>query len=1490
MNSFIEIANELAGRWLDGMWAVVWQSTALAVTVYLLTLCIRRASAAARFWLWMLVPLRLLAMPLITISLPLLPAVTQPQSTYLEPAPLLEVATASHSEIIPPETRLSTVEFRPTAIQIQNAEVVRSRARPDARTVLMALWLAGVSLCSVRLLLSLHRIRRIAAGATPVSDKKVLATAQRAAGMLKLKRMPRILVTNRNISPFLFGVLRPVLVAPAGLIANVNEEALYAVFAHEFAHLRRRDPLIGWILAVCETIYFFHPVLHFAKRRILFEREKACDNWVVVASKAKRSAYANALISAADACRGFSVKVGPVGAVAESFGDLKKRLLAISRNLKPRARLSVSALILLVIVGAICVPGIVLTARTSDESKGTDLQVEVGQGKQLVAMTILPRGPIRSLEDYYFAYQVRALVEEKLNIESVEMEIRSAGNASRAARIPITIKYIEELRDKNCFPGGSRGRIELDPRQRRLIGELSNGEYLVAVNVNGVRCSNVASLVIDSDFDASSEPALRLFPLPVESGRNLPYLGIRAVGPTPQDAQLKNDMIAFADLVVGGMIRRPKEMKWVGPVGPLKPGWMYTRILDLSNYEPEIEPLAQHEVKAIVGQYESAPVVIPADDSSGREWDKSTEKLPSIPPPRIALEGKVIGPDGKAAANYEVHLFGKNGERFSESSSRDGEYEFCNIPSGEYQLVCNPKGRGQPGLTIEQVGIDANEPLVLNLSLKRQYNFAGKVYYEDGKPAAKMDVALTCEDRVNNAEFVDFTTTDANGWYELGGPFISVSYIGVSGRRIQGPMPGLKPGPTELNYMLGKNKRGQAAPINQPGAKTDVQLDDGIDARKVELVLKAHPSEAAPLVGRSIPGSETAGRQSSSVSDKTPKAEPPTVSSSRAWYIMRQGNAGPLLLGLTQRLGKVIASGRRDTTLWEGVANGGSLEVDIATEGDVTGEIFVGFFKDAKWSAEPVQVRSFPQPGRYTISNLPPGKYQIGAMIGGLPVAAALGVRRTWPEPVEIRPQVTARAEVLVSEEFQKHASGWHNKNVSREFLGDWERLDGENLLQGHVTGPDGRPVPFAEVQVREYNPGASGIAAPDCGTSEQGFYKCDRIAWPYRVGVLRHEPIPSVLGYRHQYLYYNRVFEGSQTIDFRFDSFPRGDAKLNGRVIDQNGEPLTEFHIDVSTKMDWEVIKNPDSKFYKIAGYRVPFVSKDGTFELGGLPEGEVRVHVIPFQNQAYSWHRSEEIVLSGGETSTIELKVIAKNVLFGRVLFKDGSPAVIKPPRWKGAKTSILQTSRGMSMMLGAATVDDDGYFAVHLDEQEMAALRSGRVELAVHVPTAEERHSETVGKFPFELLSRDKSKAGVLEIEDPLGESPSIMDKSLPTFEGIAAEFGPERTKGKKVLVCFWDMQQRPSRNLVAELAKRRKELENRGVVVLLAHTSQVDADVLKQWLGSRRIPFTCGSITGDTDTVLFRWGVRAQPWLVLADEKGIVRAEGLALDQLDEKLNR
>ena len=223
MNAFIESANQLANQWSYSIWSILWQSTVLAGIVFILSLCLRRASAAVRFWLWMLVPLRLLVMPLITISLPLLPAITQPKQENLriEPvsAEMIIDEPSATGTFAPPD---ESFRFEPTLRPVEMPEIATSHIRPNVWVFLLTTWLAGIFLYTVRLFLGWRKIKRITHDAIKVSDERVLSIANRASTVVGLKRVPEILVTSRNVSPFLFGVFRPVLVVPSDFIKNVS--------------------------------------------------------------------------------------------------------------------------------------------------------------------------------------------------------------------------------------------------------------------------------------------------------------------------------------------------------------------------------------------------------------------------------------------------------------------------------------------------------------------------------------------------------------------------------------------------------------------------------------------------------------------------------------------------------------------------------------------------------------------------------------------------------------------------------------------------------------------------------------------------------------------------------------------------------------------------------------------------------------------------------------------------------------------------------------------------------------------------------------------------------------------------------------------------------------------------------------------------------------------------------------------------------------------
>jgi len=129
---------------------------------------------------------------------------------------------------------------------------------------------------------------------------------------------------------------------------------------------------------------------------------------------------------------------------------------------------------------------------------------------------------------------------------------------------------------------------------------------------------------------------------------------------------------------------------------------------------------------------------------------------------------------------------------------------------------------------------------------------------------------------------------------------------------------------------------------------------------------------------------------------------------------------------------------------------------------------------------------------------------------------------------------------------------------------------------------------------------------------------------------------------------------------------------------------------------------------------------------------------------------------------------------------------------------------------------------------------------------------------------------------------------VGKSLPAFDGIKLKLSTEQIRDKTILLCFFDMNQRPSRNCLLQLSTRAKELMAKDVVVVAVQASKVDDSVLKDWVEKNNIPFPVGMIQGDEEKTRFTWGVRSLPWLILTDKKHAVTAEGFAINELDEKI--
>ena len=113
------------------------------------------------------------------------------------------------------------------------------------------------------------------------------------------------------------------------------------VLLHELAHIRRRDCLVHCLAQAALALHWCNPMMWMALARLRAERERACDDLVLVAGT-RGSDYAEHLL---DIARQFRRQRMGVAAVAMARpSELEGRLLAIldplrSRRPTDRARL-----------------------------------------------------------------------------------------------------------------------------------------------------------------------------------------------------------------------------------------------------------------------------------------------------------------------------------------------------------------------------------------------------------------------------------------------------------------------------------------------------------------------------------------------------------------------------------------------------------------------------------------------------------------------------------------------------------------------------------------------------------------------------------------------------------------------------------------------------------------------------------------------------------------------------------------------------------------------------------------------------------------------------------------------------------------------------------------------------------------------------------------------------------------------------------------------
>jgi bla regulator protein BlaR1 len=268
----------------------LWQSTLFAGVVGLLTLALRKNRARVRHGLWLAASCK-----------------------FLIPLSVL-IALGGHiARRTAPETAHSNVSVvmnqvsQPFTAPMVSWPLLATAA--DAAGLLPAV-LSGIWACGfIGITCSWWvRWRRIRA-------------AVRAGSPLYLEIPIRARSSPSLLEPGVFGVFRPVLFLPEGIFGRLTPAQLKAVIAHELCHVQHRDNLIAAIHMFVESVFWFYPLAWWIGKRMVEERERACDE-EVLRSGSEPGVYAQGILQV---CKSY-LESPLVCASGVTGSDLKKRI------------------------------------------------------------------------------------------------------------------------------------------------------------------------------------------------------------------------------------------------------------------------------------------------------------------------------------------------------------------------------------------------------------------------------------------------------------------------------------------------------------------------------------------------------------------------------------------------------------------------------------------------------------------------------------------------------------------------------------------------------------------------------------------------------------------------------------------------------------------------------------------------------------------------------------------------------------------------------------------------------------------------------------------------------------------------------------------------------------------------------------------------------------------------------------------------------------
>jgi len=395
------------------------------------------------------------------------------------------------------------------------------------------------------------------------------------------------------------------------------------------------------------------------------------------------------------------------------------------------------------------------------------------------------------------------------------------------------------------------------------------------------------------------------------------------------------------------------------------------------------------------------------------------------------------------------------------------------------------------------------------------------------------------------------------------------------------------------------------------------------------------------------------------------------------------------------------------------------------------------------------------------------------------------------------------------------------------------------------VVDPAGQPVPNLQLSVFPFGPNPAA-----CRTDANGRY-----AFPWgahRSGSQENAFCLVARDAARNLAAARDIEEGMTNLDLRLEPA----LVLSGVIQDSNGAALSNATVQVSL---WTGAAET-----QFGGRLKP--DGAGRFTVNGLPTGRHYTIRAFGRNLGLA---SQELEAESTLTNRIELPrfvfKLPDRKLAGRVVDEDEKPV-----------PGLQVTLQGEDQFYATARTDENGRFVFD-------PVRDGPIRLLASRQKA---------------YARARAQAGDTNVLLRLGTTPAPTAREATrraSLEGhplpdLAAAGVPHSAvpDGAPVLLCLFDIEQRPARRFARLLGEQYDALRQKGLTVVGLQATPITPESYKEWRDTNPVPYPVGRVAVKSDDLRWASDVESLPWLILSDKAHKVVAEGFTLEDLDAKL--